>query len=307
MSDEARSTPTGGEGDTPCCDECAAREAATAETFVYAIGQIEMRFPTIGIEREYQQRQAHLPPPSGDMPRGVRIRRVLEANPHLTARACYLLTVSGIPAYVLVPGSPLLRDGLLEAVENIGAPDRWCLVIGRRGPIAQADTCAGVLAPIAFCDQLYTYSQDDWIESLATQVRGALGKRTGSVDALRVGAQEIFDRVARSTENVGATDAHRALNYIMLQHPGVFLATAERAGRKELTRIETRLAQGVGGRRVVAVILVFVDLATGVPERLFTRVDVTEEWPFIADTTDGERGPLGLLPFVENELLGVAF
>ena len=54
-------------------------------------------------------------------------------------------------------------------------------------------------------------------------------------------------------------------------------------------------------------ILTFVDLATGVPERLFARVDITEEWPFVAEGTDGGRSPLGLRPFVENALLTAVY
>ena len=48
-------------------------------------------------------------------------------------------------------------------------------------------------------------------------------------------------QMTRSTENIGATQAHRALNYFVMQHPGVFLAVAERAGRQRLQKIETRL------------------------------------------------------------------
>jgi hypothetical protein len=60
------------------------------------------------------------------------------------------------------------------------------------------------------------------------------------------------------------------------------------------------VAQGGIGNRVVTIILTFIDLTTGVPERLFSRVDVTEEWPFVADVSHGGAPPLGLQPFVET-------
>ena len=105
----------------------------------------------------------------------------------------------------------------------------------------------------------------------------------------------------RSTENVGATDTHRALNYLLVQHPGIFLAAAERSHR-ELDRIDTQIIQCGAVRKHVAVIFSFIDHVTGVADRLFTRVDVTEEWPFVVDS-EGAVGPLGLQPYVENSLL----
>ena len=104
----------------------------------------------------------------------------------------------------------------------------------------------------------------------------------------------------RSTENVGATDTHRALNYLLVQHPGIFLA-AERSHR-ELDRIDTQIIQCGAVRKHVAVIFSFIDHVTGVADRLFTRVDVTEEWPFVVDS-EGAVGPLGLQLYVENSLL----
>jgi hypothetical protein len=35
-------------------------------------------------------------------------------------------------------------------------------------------------------------------------------------------------------------------------------------------------------------------------------VDVTEEWPFVADRPDGSPAPLGLMPFIESEMVGTA-
>jgi len=57
----------------------------------------------------------------------------------------------------------------------------------------------------------------------------------------------------------------------------------------------------------IIVILTFIDLATGVPERMFCRVDTTEEWPFLSDDIEGRRSPLGLLPYVEHGMLGMPY
>src|SRR5688572_23259538 len=41
------------------CSHCQSRDSAP-EQFVYALGQLEIRMPTIGIEREFQQRERQL-------------------------------------------------------------------------------------------------------------------------------------------------------------------------------------------------------------------------------------------------------
>jgi hypothetical protein len=290
------------------CPECGAKaDAMTSvpEDFVYAIGRLETRFPTVGIEREFQQCEARLPQSKASAPAGARLREVLEANPHLSGRMCYLLMVGGVPAYIVAPTGAYLRESLFEAVERARAADEWCVLIGRRGSIATPTTCAGVLAPIVACDQLSPFSLDELQESLLHRLAEALKARKIGRDAFTTVSRDLFSQVAASIENLGATDSDRALNYVLMQHPGFFLAAAERSDTHRLDRIEARRSEGLGSRRVVAVIVTFVDRTTGIPDRLFSRVDVTEEWPFLAADAVGEPAPLGFSPFVEHAPFGI--
>jgi hypothetical protein len=302
---DAVGTPSPASSHEACCADCAARDAAQAEEFVYVLGRVDVRFPSLGIEREFEQRARRLPAKAREGSRRSVIRRTLEESPHLAAHVCYLLLVGGLPAYVLGPTSPSTRDALFEALEQADRPDHSTLIIGRRGPLAPPSACAGVLAPVVACSQVWSFSLAERNAELA----GYLPDKAPAAKAAKLQqvAHEIFDQVAMSTENLGATDAHRALNYVLLQNPGLFLAVAERSGSHVLDRIETRHVHGLGTRSVVAVILTFVDVKTGVPERLFCRVDVTEQWPFLADAPDGRRAPLGMLPFVDNSVIEIGY
>lgn len=277
------------------------------EQFVYAMGRIEVRFPSLGIEREFQQRETKLGQAKEHLSRGQRIARVLEANHHLATRLCYVLSMSGIPSYIVAPTGVAVRGDLVRAVASPTNSNQWCVLIGKRGPMSTPTTCGGVLAPIVACDQIYCFTGDEWLKSLESSVTPALKARKIEAAAFRQTAAELFERFAGSTENLGATDAHRALNYLVVQHPGLFLAAAERSRSHTLDRIETREIQGMGVRRLIAAIFSFLDITTCVPERLYCRVDVTEEWPFIADSMDGSKSPLGLLPFIENGMWGMAY
>ena len=273
------------------------------EQYVYAIGRISLKFPSLALEREFKQRETAMRlSPSED--RNKRISKVLEENGHLAANMCYLLTIGGIPAYILVPGGPYLRKPLLEAISLGEAAEAHVVVIGRVTSMAPPHLCAGVLAPIVICDQIYVFHIHEWLTSLTSSLEAALSERKIEHQHFSAISRRVFSRVVQSTENVGATDTHRALNYLVMQHPGIFLAAAERSASRELDRIDTQLIQGASTRKQVAVVLSFIDPNTGVAERLFTRVDVTEEWPFVVDA-DGGPGPLGLQPYIENSLLGM--
>jgi hypothetical protein len=290
-------------GAQPCCSACASKagEAMAGERFVFAIGKVDLRFPNLGLEREYQRAEHQLGKAGGR--RGERLAAVLRGQRHIATRVCPLLMVGGVPAYVLAPAAAYVREALLEAVAVSDRPTQWVVAVGRLGPLCGPTDCGGVVAPVVACDELYSFSADEWAKDLADVLKPAIEAKRATREAVARAALEVFDSVVASAQNTGAMDQHRALNYALVRYPGLFLAAAERAGRQVLDRVETRMASGASGRRQVAVVLTFVDSATGVPERLFCRIDVTDEWPFVAGSPEGARGSLGMVPFVENEML----
>ena len=283
------------------CPDCAARAVQPTqpapEQFAYVIGRVDVRFPSLGIEREYQQRErsiANLP----KEPRNLRVRTVLEQNPHLATRVGWILSVGGNPTFALSPASSGLKDSFLNALSRTHEPEQFCVVIGRIGPFVNPANFGGLLLPLLMVDQMYVALISEWAAGLETVAKAALKARKIGDERFRAASRELFRDVTGMPDNMGASDGHRALNYLLMQHPGMFLSAAEREGHL-LDRIETRTQLSAGGRRHVAVILTFVERATGVAERVFFSVDVTEEWPFVVGG-DGSASPLGFAPFLEN-------
>lgn len=280
------------------CAGCASRMAPSVEQYVYAIGHIDVRFPSLGIEREYQQRERALQ----DLPqqRHARIVSVLQKNPHLATRVNYVFVVGGTPVFALSPSSGSLKDAFFKALSRSQETDYSCIVIGRVHAFTNPATYGGLLLSQVSVDQLYGFSAAEWAEGLAKVAQPALQSRKVEAGRFQSVSQDIFREVTTMPENMGISDGHRALNYLIVQHPGMFLAAAERPGHA-LDRIETRVLQSVAGRRHVAVILKFLDRGTGVPERLYTTVDVTEEWPFVVGA-EGASAPLGFAPFLDTAM-----
>ena len=279
------------------------------EQFVYALGRITVRFPTLSLEKEFQQRERALTVRGEVSPpilAALRTHQVLAANPHLARRVCYVLNVGSLPAYVLMPTGTDVVASLLDGLMRCAQPDGWCLVIGRRMGSASPGTCGGLLAPVVSCDQVYSFSLTAWSRELIALAEPILKARQIQIEGFEDLARDFFEKIALSIENVGGSDTHRALNYLLVQNPGLFLAAAMRTN-SVLDKIETRPIQGTESRTLIAVILTFIDRGTAVPERLFCRVDVTEEWPFLADGPEGKASTMGMLPFVENGLVGLPY
>ena len=84
-------------------------------------------------------------------------------------------------------------------------------------------------------------------------------------------------------DNAGATDEHRALNYLAVRYPAIYATAAECHGRAcSLTAVEVRPSRLANTRKIVDVIFAYTNRQTDVTEKYFVRVDVTEEFPFLA-------------------------
>jgi len=149
------------------------------------------------------------------------------------------------------------------------------VVVGVRGPIAPPELCNGLMVPIVAFDQIYSFDVDSLIKSIPRP-----GTTTAEEFATR--AEELFYRIMQLADNAGATDEHRALNYLAVRYPAIYATAAEAFGRNcSLTAVEVRPSPLSGTRRIVEVIFSFTNRQTDVTEKFFTRVDVTEEFPFL--------------------------
>ena len=98
------------------------------------------------------------------------------------------------------------------------------VVIGVRGPIAPPEMCNGLMVPIVVFDQIYSFGRDALIKAIPKPEK-MTDKQFGPA------AEELFDRMMQMTDNAGATDEHRALNYLAMRYPAIYAKAAEKFGR----------------------------------------------------------------------------
>lgn len=246
--------------------------------FVYALGQVEPRFPSLALEKEFAQASGR------GANEGLTDRQTLQAviserqNRYLARQLCWVFSIEGLETYILGPRDPADLELLIEAVRSEPRRDDLDVVIGERGPIAPPEACNGLGVPMVAFDQLYSFDRDSLLESIP-RPESVPEKRE---DQFRQAAGELFDRIMQMADNAGATDEHRALNYLAVRYPAIYATGAEAYGRNaSLTGVEVRPSRLSGVRRIVDVVFSYTHRETDVTEKNFVRVDVAEEFPFL--------------------------
>jgi len=258
----------------PPCATCGTAGVTANGSYIYALGQIEARCPRPSVEKEMAQATGRAETAGRTDQQALYQVLSRRENRYLARQMCWVLTVQGLETYILVPRDPADIDLLISAIEPHDSP--WIsTVIGVRGPIAPPDYCNGLMVPIVIFDQIYSFSRDALIEAIPRPER---------IQAQEFGAaaRELFDRIMQMTDNAGATDENRALNYLAVRYPQIYARAAESfAGNSSLSGVEVRPSPLSGTRRIVDCIFAYTNRNTDYTEKYFVRCDTTEEFPFL--------------------------
>jgi hypothetical protein len=272
-------TPPSNRGSTGAapCPTCASAANGAPRAFIYALGRIEARFPNLSAEKEFAQVGGR---ENIEKTRGLPDQELFNAilskreNRYLARQLCWVFTIGGLETYLLLPRDPTDLDLLIEAVRPAPSPLDMDIVIGVRGPIAPPEMCNGLLVPIVAFDQIYSFDRDGLLKSIPKPEKA--GKEHAGA------AADVLDRILQMADNAGATDEHRALNYLLVRYPGIYAATTDAFARNcSLTAVDVTPSPLSGTRMILDVIFTHTNRNTDVSEKCYCRVDVTEEFPFL--------------------------
>ena len=181
-------------------------------------------------------------------------------NRYLLRQLCFVMTIEGLETYILAPRDPADISLLVEALRPTPQPWDLDVVIGMKGPIAPPEMCNGLMVPIVIFDQIYSFDREALIKAIPKP------EKTTAKD-FAPAAEELFDRIMQMTDNAGATDDDRALNYLAVRYPAIYANAADVFGRNaSLTR--SRSASALSGtRNVVDVMFTYTNRNTDVDEK----------------------------------------
>jgi len=254
------------------CESCRAKHKGA---WVYALGTIGFRFPAISIEKELTQAISRGDAKGLTDPQAFREALVRPENRYLVRQLCWVLSVEHVPTYILTPRDPADYLLLVEALRPNPSPVDLDVVIGMRGPTAPPQACAGLQVPVVAFDQLYSFDRESLLSSIPHP-------ENTPADRFRPMAEEVLQRIIEVVGNTGATDEHRALNYLAVRYPAIYHRAAEEFSQNaSLSSVDVRPSALSGARRIVDVIFGYTNRSTDVVTKFAVRVDVTDEFPFL--------------------------
>lgn len=268
-----KNVPNGASGGCGCGGTSATHGAPP--THIYAMGKIQIRFPSLSVEKEFTQVVGRANTAGLTDPQAAHAVLSKRENRYLARKVCWVLTIEGLETYLLVPRDPADVDLLLESLRQRPRHTDVDVVVGVLGPIAPPTMCNGLQVPIVGFDHIYSFDGDVLVKAIPRPEAIA-------EDQFAAAAETLFYRIMQMADNAGATDEQRALNYLAVRYPAIYTEAANAYGRGEsLSNVEVRASRLSGLRKVVDVIFSFVNRTTDVVDKSFVRVDVTEEFPFL--------------------------
>jgi len=263
-----------------CNGTCNANTNGGALTFIYAVGKILPRFPSLAVEKEFAQASGRGETAGQTDTQAFHSVLTQRQNRYVARQICYVFSIEGLETYLLQPHDPADLDLLLEAIRPTPSPLDVDVVVGVKGPLAPPEMCNGLALPIVIFDQIYSFDR-------STLLKGIPKPKVMKAEAWAASTDNLFDRIMQMADNAGATDEHRALNYLAVRYPAIYAKTHECfEANCRLSALEVRPSRLSGARKIVAVILAFTHRQTDVIDKYFVRVDVTEEFPFIVTKLD---------------------
>ena len=259
-------TPQAGGGTCGCGGAAGSSpNGAGTASYVYAIGRVEARFPNLAAEKEFAQATGRTDTAGKTDQQTFHAVLSKRENRYLVRQLCWVLTIQGLETYLLLPRDPADIDLLVEAIRPAPSPNDIDVVIGMRGPIAPPEMCNGLMVPIVAFDQIYSFDRDALIKAIP---------KPEKTTAAQFGpaAEELFNRIMQLTDNAGATDEHRALNYLAMRYPAIYAKAAEEFARDfSLTGVEVRPSPLSSTRNIVDVIFSYTNRNTDFTEKFFVR------------------------------------
>lgn len=263
------------EAEGQSCSTCSGSKNSEPVQYIYAIGRIQPRFTSVGVEKEFLQATSR--EKTDGLSDSQAFHDILSEpkNRYLARKLCWVFSIEGLETYILHPASPADLDILIDSLRPAPSLTDINIVIGVRGPIAPPHYCNGLQIPIVAFSQMYSFDVNSLIKSIPKP------EKVAAKDFAPI-AEELFMKIRQMTDNAGATDDHRVLNYLAVRYHAIYATASECYQRNcSLTGVEV-LPSGLSGtRKIVKVVFSFTNRNTDVTEKYFCRVDITEEFPFL--------------------------
>ena len=248
---------------------------AEPEGYVYSVGDLAVRFPDRGTEREFEFCA------NREKVSMSHFYEVLSKYPYLAERVCWVLQIDERDAALLIPRTARETDLLVNSLHPDHS-DKRAFVAGVLGPQAPASLCDGLQLPLISSADLYYLN-----EKIARGViKDQLDKSGVSYEdpELKDATVDVWRKLGLWSA-AGLTDEQRGKNCVALRPAKIYEEYLKLVGGNaphySLTSCEASVSTASDDRRIAAVDFHFE--GPGAQERRYRcEVDVTGLYPFEA-------------------------
>jgi len=261
-------------------------------SYVYALGRTSYIPPSPSIKYEIDQAKfrANIKDVSDD----VGLKKLLtgdnmQENFYLARQLCWIFNLGSIETYIVSPASIYELHNLIEMLslpprqnyKRLIEEQNIDLVVGIKGPVSPPGMCANYILPMVKADQVQTYKISDILDNLYKTWYKEIGI---TEDKYQSTIYEIFSQMLELSNNEGATDENRALNFVILRAASIYMEAAKLYNKGlRLDHVRPKPVMNIGSRKIVEVLFYFRERAPGLLMETFSiKVDVTGEFPFLA-------------------------
>jgi len=251
---------------------------APPPTPIYSLGKIRAAFPNTSLEKEFDAAAQAI---GAQGPRDQLFYQVLSQgeNIDIARNICFIFQIDSIDTYILKPRDYVELAQFITALD-VSLETPLDGIIGIKGPLAPPEMCNGLQLPMVVVNKSFITNKSEFV--------GAIASAAGVSEGL---AQSVLEMILGLTDNTGATDEYRAINYLAVKYLEIYQITAQMLAPEQtpggfqgvyyLVGVTAQLANVQGTRRIVNVIFQYRQRDTSQSAYWFTTVDVTGLYPFL--------------------------
>lgn len=261
--------------------------------YIFALGRITFEYPNESVRYEVALSRAAegIDASIGDREGLYRLLSGDLKNQYLylSRQICWLYTIGNTSTYILIPGDPFFYDLFIQTLahppsrpfEIISNEPILDNIVGVKGAIG---TCANVILPMVRVDRLKTIRVEDVRNNIRSIADDSYNSDMRiSQDEYRTSMSFVLDRMLQFSENEGATDGQRALNFLTLNSRNIYTEILRIQSRENavLDNVVPTPPRMIGNKKIVDVVFYFRS-QEGLRTFMYAiSVNVTGEFPFL--------------------------
>ncbi len=274
-----------------CCSQGASTQSGG---YVYTVGSIDPLFPSLSVEKEFQQAME-----KEDLGNGITRDQLFKVfskknedgryeNLYIARQMVWLFKARGLDLYILTPDSDETLEAFINSLDSTTESLPLQAIVGVQLPVTGEMPQGDTSLPVVVCRQIFTIDNQKIIKNIQDTVT----KIKATTPSVEEATTVLLKPMMELAQNPGHTDSERAINYTLIRSSGTYSALWQMinggmaTGPKDsagfsLHNVDSSPSSIQGSGMAYDVIFSFRGNSTNLPVKLYCRVDVKGQFPYL--------------------------